>query len=127
MGTTKKEVGAYLASEGLRPQDTEFGYIFEYDKLTFFVFWDDDDDQYLKLALPGIFDVNDNNRDDALVAVNEVNKEWKVIKAVVTDDDVWVAAEQFVDKDPNFSDIVPRTIKILTQGRLSFYDHLKSL
>lgn len=127
MGTTKKEIGAYLASEGLRPQDTEFGYMFEYDKLTFFVFWDDDDDQYLKLALPGIFDVNDNNRDDALVAVNEVNKEWKVIKAVVTDDDVWVAAEQFVDKDPNFSDIVPRTIKILTQGRLSFYDHLKSL
>lgn len=127
MGTTKKDVGAYLSSEGLRPQETDFGYVFEYQNLTFFIFWDDDDDQYLKIALPGIFNVDDNNRDDALVAVNEVNKEWKVIKAVVTDDEVWVVAEQFVDKDPSLVDLVPRTIKILTQGRISFYEHLKSL
>ena len=101
--------------------------MFEYQNLTFLIFWDDDDDQYLKIALPGIFNVDDNNRDDALVAVNEVNKEWKVIKAVVTDDEVWVVAEQLVDKDPNLVDLVPRTIKILTQGRISFYEHLKSL
>ena len=101
--------------------------MFEYQNLTFLIFWDDDDDQYLKIALPGIFNVDDNNRDDALVAVNEVNKEWKVIKAVVMDDEVWVVAEQLVDKDPNLVDLVPRTIKILTQGRISFYEHLKSL
>ena len=46
MGTTKKDVGAYLSSEGLRPQETDFGYVFEYQNLTFLIFWDDDDDQY---------------------------------------------------------------------------------
>ena len=127
MGTTKKEVGAYLSSEGLRPQETDFGYVFEYQNLTFFIIWDDKDDQYLKIALPGIFNVDDNNRDDALVAVNEVNKEWKVIKSVVTDNEVWVVAEQFVDKDPKLSDLVPRTIKILMSGRTSFYEHLEKL
>ena len=127
MGTTKNEVGAYLSSEGLRPQETDFGYVFEYQNLTFFIIWDDKDDQYLKIALPGIFNVDDNNRDDALVAVNEVNKEWKVIKSVVTDDEVWVAAEQFVDKDPNLSDLVPRTINILMGGRMSFYEYMQSL
>lgn len=127
MGTTKKEVGAYLSSEGLRPQETDFGYVFEYQNLTFFIIWDDNDDQYLKIALPGIFNVDDNNRDDALVAVNEVNKEWKVIKSVVTDDEVWVVAEQFVDKDPNLSDLVPRSINILMGGRMSFYEYMQSL
>lgn len=127
MGTTKNEVGAYLSSEGLRPQETDFGYVFEYQNLTFFIIWDDKDDQYLKIALPGIFNVDDNNRDDALVAVNEVNKEWKVIKSVVTDDEVWVVAEQFVDKDPNLSDLVPRTINILMGGRMSFYEYMQSL
>ncbi|MBO5942157.1 MAG: YbjN domain-containing protein [Bacteroidales bacterium] len=127
MGTTKKEVGAYLSSEGLRPQETDFGYVFEYQNLTFFIIWDDKDDQYLKIALPGIFNVDDNNRDDALVAVNEVNKEWKVIKSVVTDDEVWVVAEQFVDKDPKLSDLVPRTINILMGGRMSFYEYMQSL
>lgn len=127
MGTTKKEVGAYLSSEGLRPQETDFGYVFEYQNLTFFIIWDDKDDQYLKIALPGIFNVDDNNRDDALVAVNEVNKEWKVIKSVVTDNEVWVVAEQFVDKDPKLSDLVPRTINILMGGRMSFYEYMQKL
>lgn len=127
MGTTKQEVGAYLSSEGLRPKETDFGYVFEYQNLTFFIIWDDNDAQYLKIALPGIFNVDDNNRDDALVAVNEVNKEWKVIKSVVTDDEVWVVAEQFVDKDPNLSDLVPRTINILMGGRMSFYEYMQKL
>lgn len=127
MGTTKSNVGAYLASEGLRPKETDFGFVFEYQKLTFFIFWDDDDNQYLKLALPGIYNVDDNNRDDALVAANEVNVEWKVIKAVVLSDEVWVVAEQLIDKDPNLSDLVPRTIQILISGRLSFYEHLEAL
>ena len=101
--------------------------MFEHNDLTFILFWDDNDNQYLKLALPGIYNVDDNNRDDALVAVNEVNIEWKVIKAVVLTDEVWVVAEQLIDVDPNLSDLIPRTLQILMSGRESFYEHLEAL
>ena len=127
MGTTKSNLGSYLTSEGLRPEETDFGFVFEYQNLTFFIFWDDDDNQYLKLALPGIYNVDDNNREDAIVAANEVNIEWKVIKTVVLSDEVWVVAEQLIDKDPNMADLVPRTIQILVSGRESFYEHLENL
>ena len=79
------------------------------------------------MALPGIYNVDDNNRDDALYAANEVNMEWKVIKTVVLSDEVWVVAEQLIDKDPNLSDLVPRTIQILMSGRRSFYEHLEKI
>ena len=101
--------------------------MFDYNNLTFFIFWDDDDNQYLKIALPGIYNVDDNNREDALAAANEVNIEWKVIKTVVLSDEVWVVAEQLIDKDPNMADLVPRTIQILVSGRESFYEHLENL
>lgn len=127
MGTTKSNLGAYLTSEGLRPEETDYGFMFKYQSLTFLIFWDDDDNQYLKLALPSIYNVDDNNREDAIVAANEVNIEWKVIKTVVYSDEVWVVAEQLIDKDPNLSDLVPRTIKILMSGRTSFYEHLEKL
>ena len=127
MGTTKSNLGSYLTSEGLRPEETDFGFVFEYQKLTFFIFWDDDDNQYLKIALPGIYNVDDNNREAALAAANEVNIEWKVIKTVVLSDEVWVVAEQLIDKDPNMADLVPRTIQILVSGRESFYEHLENL
>jgi hypothetical protein len=71
--------------------------------------------------------VDDNNREDALAAANEVNIEWKVIKTVVLSDEVWVVAEQLIDKDPNMEDLVPRTIQILVSGRESFYEHLENL
>ena len=127
MGTTKSNLGSYLTSEGLRPEETDFGFVFEDQKLTFLIFWDDDDNQYLKIALPGIYNVDDNNREDALAAANEVNIEWKVIKTVVLSDEVWVVAEQLIDKDPNMADLVPRTIQILVSGRESFYEHLENL
>ena len=127
MGTTKSNLGSYLTSEGLRPEETDFGFVFKYQNLTFFIFWDDDDNQYLKIALPGIYNVDDNNREDALAAANEVNIEWKVIKTVVLSDEVWVVAEQLIDKDPNMADLVPRTIQILVSGRESFYEHLENL
>ena len=127
MGTTKRNLGSYLSNEGFQPQETDFGFVFKFKELTFVIFWDDDDNQYLKLVLPSIYNVNDNNRDDALVAANQVNIEWKVIKAVVHSDEVWVVAEQLIDKDPNLSDLIPRTIQILIQGRESFYKHLEEI
>ena len=71
--------------------------------------------------------MDDNNREDAIVAANEVNIEWKVIKTVVLSDEVWVVAEQLIDKDPNLSDLIPRTIQILMSGRTSFYEHLENI
>lgn len=126
MGTTKSVLGRYMVESGYSPKETDFGFVFNHKNLTFLIFWDDNDDQYLKLALPGIYNVDDNNKLNSLKAANEVNKEWKVIKAVVTSDEVWVVAEQLIDKDPNFPDLIPRTIQILMSGRKSFYEHLES-
>lgn len=126
MGTTKSVLGRYMVESGYSPEETDFGFVFNHKNLTFLIFWDDDDNQYLKLALPGIYNVDDNNKLNSLKAANEVNIEWKVIKAVVTSDEVWVVAEQLIDKNPNFPDLIPRTIQILMSGRESFYEHLKS-
>ncbi len=126
MGTTKSVLGRYMVESGYSPEETDFGFVFKHKNLTFIIFWDDNDNQYLKLALPGIYNVDDNNKLNSLKAANEVNKEWKVIKAVVTSDEVWVVAEQLIDKDPNFPDLIPRTIQILMSGRKSFYEHLES-
>ena len=126
MGTTKSVLGRYMVESGYSPKETDFGFVFNHKNLTFLIFWDDNDNQYLKLALPGIYNVDDNNKLNSLKAANEVNKEWKVIKAVVTSHEVWVVAEQLIDKDPNFPDLIPRTIQILMSGRKSFYEHLES-
>ena len=71
--------------------------------------------------------MDDNNRDDALYAANQVNDNVKVVKALVRKDDVWVVAEFLIDQTPDFEDLIPRMMKILKGARLNFYDTIRNL
>ena len=125
MSTMKEEIFSYLTSEGLQPQERDYGIFFKYQMLSFLVFWRDDDERFLKIALPGIYDVDENNRIDVLEACNEATKNIKVAKCFIPEDSVRVTAEQLLDTDPNFSDVIPRTLHILMDARQEFYDQIE--
>lgn len=125
MGNIKEEISNYLTSEGLQPQDKDYGIFFKYQMLNFLVFWRDTDEHFLKIALPGIYDVDENNRVDVLEACNETTKGIKVAKCFIPEDDVWVTAEQLLDTDPNFADVIPRTLRILMDARDEFYEQIE--
>ena len=127
MSTIKEQLGAYLSGEGMQPSDKPYGFHFEFEDLSFHMFWDVDDERYMSLTLPGIFDVDENNREDALCAANKVNDNIKVVKAIVREDDVWVVSEFLIDKDPKFGDMIPRMINMLKNARVAFYDAIKNL
>ena len=114
MATMKQQIVNYLASQGLQPSTEDFGIFFKYQMKNFWVLTYDDDEQYFRLIMPGIMDVDQNNRTDVLEACNKVCGNMKVAKCYISDnDDVWLACEQLLDSDPNFDDIVPRSLKIL--------------
>lgn len=127
MANIKDELFEYLSIEGLRPQKEEFGIFFRYQMLNFLVFWDESDDHFLRISIPNIFDVDDNNRFDVLTVCNSLNLERKVIKAVVTEDSVWIGAEQLLDQNPVYEDIIPRTLNFLLNARSGFYETLRNL
>lgn len=122
---TSEMVFEYLKSQGLMPKiDEDNDIIFKYQMLTFIYFNNDDDEQFFRLALPGIFDVTEENRPTVLEAMNEVNKRMKVVKAYIPKDDVWIAAEIMMDSTPELDDIVPRLLNILLGARKEFYDQI---
>lgn len=127
MANRKPEIIEYLADQGLRPKDQPYGISFNYQMLNYVIRYDEDDDQFLQIVLPGIFDVNADNRVDALEAANVVNDQRKVVKCVVLDDTVWVLAEQLLDSTPDYDDILPRAINMLQQAREAFYEALRAL
>ena len=125
MSTIKEDISAFLPSEGLQPQDRDYGIFFKYQMLNFLVFWREKDERFLKIALPSIYDVDENNRIDVLEACNETTKGIKVAKCFVPEDSVWVTAEQLLDKDPNYADVIPRTLQILMDARDEFYEQIE--
>ena len=127
MSTIKEDIKNYLVSEGLQPKEEDFGFFFRYQMLSFLIHWDEDDELFLRISLPSIFSADENNRPDVLEAMNQVNLDRKVVKCVLANDSVWVAAEQLLDSSPNFEDIIPRTLGMLLQAREAFYENLKGM
>ena len=127
MSTIKEQLKEYLAQEGLRPQEEDYGLYFRYQMLSFIIQWDENDAFFLSISLPSIFSVDENNRSDVLEVINQVNLKLKQIKCVLTDNDVWVTSDQRLDTTPKFEDIIPRNLDMLLGARSAFFDHLRQM
>ena len=119
------ELISYLQGEGLMPNKDEDGdIVFKYQMKTYIIFDTSDDEQYLQIALPGIYDVTEDNLVEVLAACNSVNRGIKVAKAIITGDNksVWTVYESMLDTTPIYGDIIPRALEILVAAQKSFYE-----
>ena len=103
MADIKKELTAYLEAQGLQPQVEDFGIHFRYQMLNFWFLTDEKDQQYLRLVMPGVMDVDENNRTD-----------------------VWIACEQLLDQDPKLENLIPRSLGILQESIKAFREAIDS-
>lgn len=114
---TSELVFNYLREQGFRPQIEEGKRIvFEYQNGTFIYFFNDDDESFFQLALPGIMQVTDANRYMALEAISRLALDRKVIKGALMGDRVWLLAEILLDHTPDVADLMPRLLGMLTSG-----------
>lgn len=126
----------YLAEEGFRPHETEFGIAFKSEGFNFLFFKDEEDEQYFRLMMPAIFEVTEDNEEMILHAMNDVNSNIKVVKLYTMDmqdenektsTSVWVAFEILADTTPEVGDIVPRAISLLKGARIAFLARLEEM
>ena len=120
-------VSKYLKSQGIVATKNALGLNYTYEGWNF-LFWNDaDDPQFFRLTLPGVFDVTDDNFANAIMACNNINWNYKVVKAVLYDYEdgkekgasVWMCYEQVLDANPQIDELVPRAIHSLSLDRKS--------
>lgn len=121
-------VSKYLKSQGIIATKNALGLNFTYEGWNF-LFWNDaDDPQFFRLTLPGVFDVTDDNFANAIMACNNINWNYKVVKAVLYDYEdgkekgasVWMCYEQVLDANPQIDELVPRAVHSLIAAAEAF-------
>jgi len=110
-----KELGFTLEDAG------EFGYFFKFEELNFLYIPDEDDENFLRLAVPNIFDVTADNRPLVMEVVNETNMTIKYSKTCVSNDNVWAFYEHRLFGDGNLDDIIEHGIRLLQATVGLFY------
>ena len=82
---------------------------------------DADDPLFFRLVLPGVFDVTDENYAKSIMACNNVNWSFKVVKAVLYEFDdghdsgasIWMCFEQSLDSVQQVDNLLPRAMHSL--------------
>ena len=128
--TAKDLVVKFLKENNIQSEKTEFGMRFFLEDWSFLLWEDPDDPAFFRLMLPGIFDVTDENFAEAILCCNQINMDYKVVKALVYSFDaekkgdeemnVWISFEQILDKTPEVGDLVPRAVNSMLNAAHDF-------
>ena len=102
-----EELGFALKDAG------EYGYFFKFEELNFLYLPDEDDENFLRLALPNVFDVTEDNRYLVMEVVNETNMSVKYSKTCVSNESVWSFYEHRLFGEDNLEDIIEHGIRLL--------------
>lgn len=102
----------------------DFGYVFKYEELTI-LYMPDDDENFLRFAVPNIYDVTDENKCFVLEVVNDTNMSIKYSKTCVYGDSVWVFYEYRLFGEDNLEDIIEHSMLLLQASYFLFHRKLE--
>ena len=124
----KGQVSKYLKARGIVAAKNELGRNFTYEGWNFLLWDDAEDPLFFRLVLPGVFDVTDDNFAEAIMACNNVNWNFKVVKAVLYEFDdgcddgasIWMSFEQSLDSLRKVDDLMPHAMQSLLAAAEAF-------
>lgn len=135
--TARELVVKFLKENKIEPENTEYGLRFFLENWSFLLWDDPEDPTFFRLTLPGVFDVTDDNFAEAIIACNQVNMDYKVVKALIYSFDgekedeeemnVWICFEQVLDSTPEVSDLMPRAVNSMINAAHDFVQKMSNV
>ncbi len=102
----------------------DFGYVFKYEELTI-LYMPDDDEDFLRFAVPNIYDVTDENKPFVLEVVNDTNMAIKYSKTCVYGDNVWIFYEYRLFGEDHLEEILEHSMLLLQASYFLFHRKLE--
>ena len=97
-----------------------FGYGFEYEGKHFLYMYNEDDEDFLNLALPAVLDIDDENNVAFYQVMDKINGTLKYVKANKLNDSMWLFYERELFDGEDLKQILSRMILHL-EAAMSFY------
>lgn len=106
---------AFLSDEGVEGWvDSDGDVQFEYNERNYFIETNDGDNEFFRVVLFNIWPIeSEQERIQVLAAVNEVNREMKVVKGYTLNDNVWIACELFLGSPEGFKPVWQRCMNAI--------------
>ena len=112
-----------LKSMGFDPVDLgKAGLAFKYENLSYLYMPDKDDENFLRISIPQLFDVTDENRIAVLNAMHETTLTLKYAKTcIMYEESVWAIYEHYLHNTENLSELLEHIIRTLEATAVIFF------
>ena len=117
----KEQILNTFAAMGFQLEEMEgFGYGFRYEGINYLYMPNDDDEDFLNIAVPAIVEINDENIHAAHLLMDKLNSTLKYVKANKLGDSMWLFYERELYGGEDFEKLLSRIILHL-EAALNFY------
>lgn len=91
----KEKILAAFENLGFNLEDNEsLGYHFYYEGINFLYMYNEDDEDFLNISVPGIYDLEEDNKEDYDELKEKINSTLKYVKAYTLGDSLWLFYER---------------------------------
>mgnify|MGYP003499523774 FL=1 len=119
--TMKEKILEAFAELGFQlEQMDDFGYGFSYEGTNFIFMPNSDDEEFLNICVPGIYDLEEESPLSFIELMNKINSTLKYIKAYELGKSIWLFYERELFGDEDLAKVISRMILHLEAG-LMFY------
>lgn len=99
----------------------EVAYAFEYEAMHMVYLYNEDDEDFLHIALPCIMEVDDLGKTVALYAlIDKINATLKYVKVYILGQSIWMLYEREIIGEEDLKAVIQRMIISLENGLLYF-------
>lgn len=96
---------------GFNLKDTEsLGYTFNYESINYLYMYKEDDEDFLSISVPGIYDLEENNKEKYEALKEKINSTLKYIKAYTIGGSLWLFYERNLLDKEDLEEVIRRMI-----------------
>lgn len=112
-----------LKAMGFEPIELgDVGFVFKYEDMNYLYMPDDDDEQFLRIVLPHLFEVTAENRVAVLDAMHETGLMLKYAKVCIMHENAaWAIYEHRLTSTDNLAELLEHIIRVLEAAAHVFY------
>ena len=107
----KEKILEAFKALGFEMEELEgMGYGFEYEGKHFLYMYNEDDEDFLNISLPGVLDIDDENNTTFYQVMDKLNSTLKYVKAYKLNDSMWLFYERELFGGEDLKQVLSRMI-----------------
>ncbi len=124
----KEKILAAFENLGFNLEDNEsLGFSFNYEGINYLYMYNEDDEDFLNISVPGIYDLEEDNKENYDALKEKINSTLKYVKAYTLGKGLWLFYERDLLGNEDLEEVIRRMILHLAAALMFARDSIEKI